>query len=278
MADIAAPGRAWPAARRRRSHGHTISPRLRLALNLCGVVLGLLAWQIGAAVKANPLVFPSPVASVQALGDLVSTSDQLAQVGTTLTRVLVGFALGSALGVATALLIGAVRPVGEALEPVVHFLRSVTPVAWVVPATIWFGVGEASLRFIVVYATVFPVVLNTLAGMAAIAPNKRRMARTMGAGPLRTYVTVVIPNAVPFILTGMRLALGYSFMSVVGAEMVAGNDGLGYLIYHSRLFLQIDVMFAGILVLGIVGLASDRLLVFLSGRLMRRYYCGQEIS
>lgn len=278
MADVAVGARTRRTRRREQASGTRLSPRVRLALNVSGVLAGVLAWHLAAVVKDNPLVFPSPVAAVQALIDLVSERDQLVEVRQTLSRVLVGFTLGSLLGIAAALLIGSVRTVGDALEPVVHFLRSVTPVAWVVPATIWFGVGEASLRFIVIYATVFPVILNTLAGMAATPVNKRRMARSMGAGPLRTYVAVVIPSAMPYVLTGMRLALGYSFMSVVGAEMIAGSDGLGYLIYQSRLFLETDVMFAGILVLGIVGIAADRLLTVTTGGLMKRYYCGREVS
>ncbi len=255
-----------------------LSARTRATLNLVGLVLALVTWHLAALMKGNELIFPGPLAALDALRELVTDSGELRQAGHTLGRVVVGFAVGSALGVLIALLLGSIRVVGESLEPVVHFLRSITPVAWVVPATIWFGVGEAALRFIVVYATLFPVVLNTLAGMAETPENKRRMAQSMGAGPFRTYLTVVVPNAVPYILTGMRLALGYSFMSVVGAEMVAGNDGLGYLIYQARLFLHTDTMFAGIVVLGLVGLASDRLLLVLFRRLMGRFYNGQAVS
>ncbi len=96
-----------------------------------------------------------------------------------------------------------------------------TPVAWIVPATIWLGVGEGSLRFIVVYATVFPVIINTLAGLSQVPVDKVRMARTFGASRLRIHRSIIVPCAVPYIVTGMRLALGYSFMSVVAAEMVA---------------------------------------------------------
>lgn len=268
----AAPARP-PVRHARRQAGSW--PQRRLALNLLAVVAAVGVWQLAAMAKNNPLVFPTPGESVTALVELLTDPDQRGEMVTTLWRVLVGFTIGGALGVAVAGLIGSSRVVAEALEPVVHFLRSITPVAWIVPATIWFGVGDPSVRFIVIYATVFPVILNTLAGMVQVPRNKIRMVQGYGAGRLRAYWSVVLPAAVPFLLTGLRLALGYSFMSVVGAEMVAGSDGIGYLIYQSRLFFNTATMFAGIILLGCAGLLCDRLFVLVTGRLFRRFYTGQ---
>ncbi|MFC4055559.1 ABC transporter permease [Actinomadura syzygii] len=247
----------------------------RLGLNVLAVLVAVAAWHVAALWKDNLLVFPTPGTSLSALRDVLSEGDQRHQLIITLRRVVVGFALGSALGVVIGSLIGSVRSVALTLEPVVHFLRSVTPVAWIVPATIWLGVGEGSLRFIVVYATVFPVTINTLAGLAQVPVNKVRMARTFGASRLRIYRSIIIPSAVPYIVTGMRLSLGYSFMSVVAAEMVAGRDGIGYLIYNSRIFFDTATMFAGILLLGAAGLVFDKIFSVAAHRGLARFYAGQ---
>ncbi|MFF3867710.1 ABC transporter permease [Micromonospora sp. NPDC001898] len=268
-------GPAGPRPRRRGPRSAASWSRRRIGLNLLAVVAAIVVWHLAALAKNNPLVFPTPLDSARALVELVQDADSRGEVLVTLWRVVVGFALGSTLGIAVASLLGSSRVAADALEPVVHFLRSITPVAWIVPATIWFGVGDASMRFIVIYATVFPVILNTLTGMAQAARNKTRMARVFGAGRLRTYRSVVIPSAVPYVLTGMRLSLGYSFMSVIGAEMVAGSDGIGHLIYESRLFYDTPTMFAGILLVGAAGLAFDRVFVLASARIFRRFYCGQ---
>ncbi|WP_171063958.1 ABC transporter permease [Actinomadura soli] len=247
----------------------------RLALNVLAILLAVLAWHGAALWKDNLLIFPTPLTCLSALGDVLSDPERRDQLLITLRRVVVGFALGSALGVAVGGLIGSVRSVALTLEPVVHFLRSVTPVAWIVPATIWLGVGEGSLRFIVVYATVFPVAINTLTGLTQVPVNKVRMARTFGASRLRIHASIVLPSAVPYIVTGMRLSLGYAFMSVVAAEMVAGRDGIGFLIYDSRIFFDTATMFAGILLLGAAGLLADRVFSVVTHRGLARFYAGQ---
>ncbi|MFI0366972.1 ABC transporter permease [Actinomadura sp. 1N219] len=247
----------------------------RLSLNVLAVLLAVLAWHGAALLKDNLLIFPTPLTCLSALGDVLSDPERRDQLLITLRRVIVGFALGSALGIAIGGLIGSVRAVALTLEPVVHFLRSVTPVAWIVPATIWLGVGEGSLRFIVVYATVFPVAINTLTGLTQVPVNKVRMARTFGASRLRIQLSIVLPSAVPYIVTGMRLSLGYAFMSVVAAEMVAGNDGIGFLIYDSRVFFDTATMFAGILLLGAAGLLADRVFSVVIHRGLARFYAGQ---
>ncbi|WP_067460965.1 ABC transporter permease [Actinomadura macra] len=247
----------------------------RPALNILAVLVAVLAWHGAALWKDNLLVFPTPLTCLSALGDVLSDAEQRGQLLITLRRVIIGFAMGSALGIAVGSLIGSVRSIAVTLEPVVHFLRSVTPVAWIIPATIWLGVGEGSLRFIVVYATVFPVTINTLMGLSQVPANKVRMARTFGASRLRIYRSIIVPGAVPYIVTGMRLSLGYSFMSVVAAEMVAGKDGIGYLIYHSRIFFDTPTMFAGILLLGASGLLFDKVFSVATHRGLARFYAGQ---
>lgn len=249
----------------------------RLGLNVLSIVVVIAVWHLAATVQNN-LMFPTPAATVESLVGLFTEVEGRQQLLATFGRVFFGFTAGCLGGILIGSFLGGIQVVAVALEPVVHFLRSVTPIAWIVPATIWLGLGEGPLLFIVVYATVFPVILNTLAGMAGTHPNKIRMAKMFGAGKLRIYRSIILPSAIPHITTGMRLALGYSFMSVVAAEMVAGNSGIGFLIFRARVFFDTPTMFAGIVVLGISGILFDRLFVVISATILRRFYNGQVMA
>ena len=113
------------------------------------------------------------------------------------------------------------------LEPYTEFLRFIPATALITVAVIWFGIGEGSKIFLIIYTTVFIVIINTAAGVSAVAPNKIRAARSLGAGPAQVFFFVALPATVPYILTGMRLAMANSFVTIVAAELVAANDGLG---------------------------------------------------
>lgn len=122
------------------------------------------------------------------------------------------------------------------------------------------------------YATIFIVLVNTMAGVAHVHRDRIRMAQAFGARPWQVFRYVTLPTSVPFIVTGMRIGMGNSFMTVIGAEMLAGNNGLGYLIYSSRIFFRSDVMFGTIVILGVLGLAADRLFDLAQHRILRRYH------
>ena len=137
-----------------------------------------------------------------------------------------------------------------------QFFRFVPSLAWLTPVVIWFGIGETSKVLIIVYTTMFIVLINTMVGVSHIAPNKLRAAACLGATPFKTFIFVTLPATLPFILTGMRLAMGNSFATVVAAEMIAADSGLGYLIFNSRLWMATDKIFIGIVCLGALGLAD----------------------
>jgi NitT/TauT family transport system permease protein len=138
-------------------------------------------------------------------------------------------------------------------------------------AMIWFGIGEASKYFLIIYGTVFIVTMNTIAGIVSIPPAKIRAARSLGANQWQLFVFVTLPASVPFILTGMRMAMGTAFTTIVAAEMVAAQSGLGFLIFSSRLFMQTDAIFVGIVALGMLGFLADRMMRFLILAFAKRY-------
>ena len=113
------------------------------------------------------------------------------------------------------------------LEPYTEFLRFIPATALITVAVIWFGIGEGSKIFLIIYTTVFIVIINTAAGVAAVAPNKIRAARSLGASRAQVFFFVALPATVPYILTGMRLAMANSFVTIIAAELVAANNGLG---------------------------------------------------
>jgi NitT/TauT family transport system permease protein/taurine transport system permease protein len=144
------------------------------------------------------------------------------------------------------------------LDPLIELIRPISPVAMIPLSILWFGIGEASRYFIIFYATVLVVALNTAAGVTSQPITRARAARSLGASELKIFTHVVLPTAVPSILTGMRIAVGFSFMGVVAAEMIGASTGIGYLIMQSRQLVQPERMFVGLVTLSVVGLATDR--------------------
>jgi NitT/TauT family transport system permease protein len=225
-----------------------------------GAVLVVLAlWEL-----LSSWIFPSVLvpsfSQVMAKGyDLVVTGEIFQHIGASLQRILLGFLIGSAVGAPIGLLMGSFSLARNLLDPIVQFFRFVPPIAWLTPAVIWFGIGETSKVVIIFYTTVFIVAINASLGVINIPKNKLLAAETLGASRSQTFFHVVVPAALPFILAGMRLAMGNSFATVVSAEMIAADTGLGYLIFNSRLWMATDVIFVAILLLGFLGLLTDLL-------------------
>ena len=241
-----------------------------------GVLGAAVLWQVAAVLTANPSTLPTLSSVLGAFVGLVQDPQLRVHVAGTLGRVAVGFSSGVLVGLVLGSLVGAIGPVRRVLNPYLNFLRAVAPIAWIVPATIWLGVGDGSIVFVVVYAAIWPVAVNTIAGMASVAPDRVRMGRMFGLSPFGVLWRIRIPNAVPVALTGIRLSLGLSFMAAVGAEMIIGRDGLGYLVYDARTYFDTPLMFAGILLLGGVGYLGDLLFAAARGKVFARFYAGRS--
>jgi NitT/TauT family transport system permease protein len=221
----------------------------------------LVAWQYLSDHFLVKSLFPSPWTTWRAARELlVSPETPLwRDVAATCLRILAGFLLGSAAGVVAGMLMGAFSPVRNALAPYVQFLRFIPPLAWLGPAVLWFGAGEETRIILVTYTTLFVVALNTMAGAASIPRDQVRMARAFGASRFQAFRRITVPGTVSHALTGMRLAMGNSFMTVVTAEMLGAEEGLGYLLHSGRIFYRTDLIFVAIVVLGLMGLLADRL-------------------
>jgi NitT/TauT family transport system permease protein len=231
----------------------------------------LATWYVFARFVIQSALFPTPVAvfwkALELLGD-GTLEDNVAQ---SVGRILTGFLLGSAAGIPIGLLIGSFRLARKLIEPWTEFLRFIPATAMITVAVIWFGIGEESKIFLIAYSTIFIVVLNTAAGVGAIAPNKLRAARALGANARQIFFLVSLPATVPFILTGMRLAMANSFTTIVAAEMVSAQSGLGVMIWNGRMFMLVDQIFTALVTLGLLGFTVDRLFRLGICHFARRY-------
>jgi NitT/TauT family transport system permease protein len=245
-----------PAERRLATRGPRLS-RTSVA-SILSVAVVLVLWQVVTSLFFKPIFFPTPLQVLARGGEMLADGSLVAHTSASLGRIFAGFFIGALVGAPIGLLMGHVPVVRAAIEPYVQFFRFVPSIAWLTPAVIWFGIGETSKILIIVYTTIFIVIINTVVGVSNVAPNKVWAAKALGANRRQIFFLVILPATVPFILTGMRLAMGNSFATVVSAELIAADQGLGYLISNSRIFLQTDAIFLAILVLGILGFVADR--------------------
>src|SRR5256712_9341210 len=213
----------------------------RLWTGYGGYALGFaslfVVWQLASLYLVSSVLFPPPTIVFHKGLVLAKNGVLLANLAASLQRILAGFVAGSLLGIPVGLCLGSFRPVRRLLEPYTEFLRFIPSVAMITVAVIWVGIGEASQVFLIIYTTIFIVILNTAAGVSAIAPNKIRAAQPLGATQAQIFLHVALPATVPYILIGRRLAIGNSFTTIVAAERIAANSGLGKRLWDGRLFM-----------------------------------------
>jgi len=230
-----------------------------IGLYLAGFASLFLIWHVVSTWILPSVLFPTPAKVVLKAIELADDGSLWEQVSASLGRIASGFAGGSLIGIPIGLAIGSFPIVRRLLEPYTEFLRFIPATALITVAVIWFGIGETSKIFLIIYTTVFIVIINTAAGVSAVAPNKIRAARSLGASSAQVFFFVALPATVPYILTGMRLAMANSFVTIVAAELVAANNGLGRMIWDSRMYMLVDQIFVALLVLGLLGFTADRL-------------------
>jgi NitT/TauT family transport system permease protein len=242
------------------------------AAEYCTFPLGaLVLWQ-GAVetglVRAN--VIPGPVEVVTIWWDLITgaTGDASRYSGTwtghafaSIWRVFAGFAWGAALGVVLGLLIGLWRGVERAIDPSIQVLRNIPVTAWVPLSLVFFGIGNPPAIFLIGLGAFFPTVVNTTHGVRQLNVTLYKAARMMGANERELIVRVILPSALPSVMTGVRLSMGIAWVLVVVAEILAVRSGLGYLLNDAYQFYRNDVVIASMLSIGILGFLSDRLVV-----------------
>lgn len=249
----------------------TLSVRDRIIK--CGIIswaIILLIWGLG-SLAYDEYFLPSPAETLSGLQLLIADGTLGADIAASMSRVIKGWILAVVLGVPLGLLVGNFQIVRWLVEPVLSFFRFVPAIALTTLFLMWFGVGDESKIALIFYASFFPIFVNTIAGVASTDESLTAAAACMGANRIRVFFTVVVPSAVSNMFTGVRLGLSSAVICVIAAEMLVGNDGLGYLINSSKLYYKTNWAFAGILTLAIIGFVMDRILQFAGKKKLKHF-------
>jgi NitT/TauT family transport system permease protein len=234
---------------------------LKLTRNLPAFVIVLVlvaGWWVAAL---GSQIFPTPIRVVEGIVELARQGTLLEHVYASLFRVTIGYLGGLALAIPLGSMMGWFPSWFRAVNPVVQVLRPISPIAWIPLSILWFGVGDASPTFLIFLASFFPVVVATASGVHLVEQQYIRAARNFGVNGFELYRRVILPAALPNIITGMRVGLGVAWLVVVAAEMVAINSGLGYLIIDSRnAGSRYDLVVAGMVLIGIIGFGLDTIM------------------
>jgi sulfonate transport system permease protein len=252
------------------SRGRRDALSWRLSALLGFVALWSLAgWLVEATRPFNPLFLPAPWVVIGALVDLARKGQLWLHVVATLERVAVGFSIGALAALALGLLAGQLRAIRNIVEPVVELLRPIPPLAMLPLFIVWVGIGEASKVGFIAYAVFFPMFVTTVHGVAQIDTRLLRAAESLGARPRQLFTRIILPAALPDVLTGLRLGVALSFFVIVISEFVGAENGLGYLINDGRNFFLVPQMLGAALVLGLLGYAGNGLVRLLERRVLR---------
>jgi NitT/TauT family transport system permease protein len=184
-------------------------------------------------------------------------------------RVLLGFAIGAGLALPLGLAMGASVHAYRLFNVLVQIVRPVPPIAYIPLSMLWFGLGNPPAVFLIALGAFFPVLINTIAGVRQVDGIYLRAARNLGASGATMFLRVILPAAVPSILAGVRIGIGTAFIVVIVAEMVAVNNGLGFRISEAREYFWSDKIIAGMITIGILGLAIDLAMERLNNHLLR---------
>ena len=233
----------------------------------------ILYWQIvaGSGLVSSYLL-PKPLTVVQA-GIAMWQSGVLPEhISASLSRIVMGFSLSSVAGILFAGLVARYALLNELLAAPLGLLRMIPPLAMTPLLILWLGIGGATQLTIIVLASFFPIFLNARDGFARVTEGHRELARSLNLSSGIYICRIIVPSAIPSIVTGLRLAFGYSWRALIGAELIAAASGLGYMVINAQEMLRTDEVFVGILTIGIIGWILDTLFMHGINRLLGRRF------
>ena len=252
-------------ARARRSRDR----RRRIFRGAIGIAVVLLLWQIMAVAYNLQQILPPPLVVARTTLDTLTLNYQhwlygpniYEHLAASLVRAVSGFAIAATLAIPLGLMVGRIRAVREFVDPVIRSLYPIPGIAWIPLAILWFGLGNTTVIFVVVIAEFFPLYFNTEAGARNINPILVDAARCFGAKRLTLFRRVILPASIPYIITGMRIALGGAWRMIVAAEMLASETGIGSVLMESRFQFRANDLMMAMILISIVGYATERLII-----------------
>jgi ABC-type nitrate/sulfonate/bicarbonate transport system permease component len=222
--------------------------------------------------------FPPPSAIFASLFSLARGGVLFSHLGATLSRAIIGYGCATLIAVPVGLLIGEFRWVRYLLEPLVDMLRPMPSAAVIPVAILLFGIGNEMKVAVIIFGSVWPTIISTVDGIRGVDPLIVDTGRLLQLTPVQSLVRIVLPAAMPTIMTGMRISLAIALILTVTSEMIAGSDGLGYFILDAERSFAFREMFAGIIVVGLVGYLASRGFAFIDGRLLFWHYASRARS
>ena len=238
-------------------------------------ILFLFIWWILSLFQED-ILLPGPLKTLLGTVEIIKNGKLFLFAGISFRRVMIGWSLGCLVGIPLGVLIGRIYFMRKLFEPFLNFFRFVPGLALITLFLMWFGVGEGAKIVIIFYGTTFTVAVNVIAGILSMDQSRIYAAAILGADEKDILISVIWPSVIPYAFTGARLGLGGAFGSIVAAEMVAAKEGIGYLIYNSRLYFRTDWIIAGVITLGLMGYLSDLVFRKLGNRYLRRFGVREE--
>lgn len=234
--------------------------RAPLVATLLSVPLFLGLWQwLATSHFVNALLFPPPTRVLQALWHYLGSREGWADIGWSLARAAIGYSAGASAGIAIGLLTGSNRVAAGLLTPVFQLLRPIPPIAFVPVVIVWFGLSEFGKWFVVCWGVFFTVWISAHLGLQRASETHIRAARSLGAQASIILWTIRLPAALPFVFVGLRTGITVAFYALVSAELAGASAGIAYRLAITQQNLQMATMMAGLLVLGVLSLLTDRL-------------------
>jgi sulfonate transport system permease protein len=267
MADLTSSQQRYVAPRQVRAGMSTGSLYVWLSWVVPAIVVVL--WEAAArAGLMSAQVLPAPSSVLATAWDLARNGDLFVHLGVSLLRAAAGFVIGGVLGLALGIAVGC-SPLALAIfDRSIQMIRAIPFLAMLPLVIVWFGVGEVAKIFLVALAVLFPIYINTMLGIRQIDPKLMELSKVIGLGRAAVVRQIILPGAMPSILTGVRYALAHAWLALVIAETLATTKGIGFLAMDAREFLQTNVIVLTMVIYAIIGVVADSLVRLLEGRLL----------
>jgi NitT/TauT family transport system permease protein len=235
--------------------------RLPILLPLLALALIVMLWDTLARCSGwSSAVFPGPLVVLKSLGELSASGSLIKHAIASLFRVTAGFYLAMILGFPLGILLGRLKSANLLVNPIVQFLRPISPLAWIPLSMLWFGIGDKPAIFLIFLSSFFPLVVATTIAVDSINPIYFQVAANFNFSRWETVTKIILPAIVPDMITALRISVTIAWLVVVAAEMIAVQSGLGYLILDSRNALRMDYVMGGMIVIGLIGLLLDTIM------------------
>jgi sulfonate transport system permease protein len=238
---------------------------------LIPIAVILIVWYLCSYFEVwSAYILPSPMQVWDTFVSMVQTGELFIHIFASLNRVLVGFSIAFVF----AFILGAIAGLKPSLSPyynhIVEFIRNVPPLSLIPLLILWVGIGEESKTIIIILASFFPMFLNIKKGFSSCDHKLLEVGEVLGLNSGQRFLKIILPSAIPDILLGMKVGLGYSWRAIIGAEMIAASSGLGYFILDAQTMSRSDKVIVGILVIGLLGVICDKVFSFVSKKFTRR--------